>query len=66
MEYKVPPPFNAVLMVALVSWWVALCLLMNLLWVLHSPAAMWMHEFGNPQSGHASVGASVYTYANLP
>jgi hypothetical protein len=62
----VPPPMNAVLMAGCVSCEVALCLL--IIWLsldLHSPAT-WMHKSGNSHSGHASLGASFYMYANLP
>ena len=42
------------------------CLLMNWsLWVLHC-LAMFVQEFGSPQSGHASVGACLYMWASLP
>ncbi len=62
----VPPPLNAVLMAACVSWHAALCLLMNLfLRDLHSPT-MCVHESGSPHNGHASVGASLYLCASLP
>ena len=62
-EKIVPPHLNAVLMIARVSWQAALCLLINwLLWVLYSPA-MWVQESGNPHSGNASVGTSLYLCA---
>ena len=58
----VPPPLNAVLMAACVSWHAASCLVINLLlWGSHS-TAMWVHESGNLHSGHASVAASLYRY----
>ena len=65
-SYIVPPHLIAVLMDAWVSWLASLCLLMNwFLWILHS-LAMWGQEFGKPYSGHASVGACLYMYANFP
>ena len=64
-EHIVPPPLNAVLMVAWASWQVMLCLLMNgFLWVLHTHV-MWVQEPSNPDSGHASMEASLCLYANF-
>jgi hypothetical protein len=65
-EYIVPTPLDAVLMAGWVSWQGAFCLRMHwLLRVLHSPAIC-VQESGSPHSGHASMGANLYLYANLP
>ncbi len=59
-EYTMPPPFNADLIAAWVSWQAALCLRIDWsLWVLHCPA-MCVHESKSPHSEHASVGACFY------
>ncbi len=57
---------NAVLMVECVSWHAPLCLLINW-WLLSLQfPAMCVQESGNPHSGHAFVGASLYLCANFP